>query len=268
MISIITPVYNSGDFIASCIQNVIDQDCPNIEHVIVDGGSTDGTVDLIKQYADRHPHIRWISEKDKGQSDAMNKGIAIAKGEVLGVLNADDYYQSGVLCRVSEIFKDLPEPSFIAGNCNVRDSENNIVDVNKPSHLRLDQLLQGACVHPFPCNPSAYFYHASLHQHMGLFDVDDHFIMDLDFIMRAVQHSNLYYFDELWGNFVIHQDTKTFRDGASGESKARMERVMRQYRKDLTRINRFKVGAVFEYYANDRIRRTKMGVKSLLGLTR
>ena len=78
MLSIITPVYNSERFIATCIEAVIKQDCVKLEHIIIDGGSTDQTVPIIRQYADRYPHIRWQSEPDRGQSDAMNKGIAMA----------------------------------------------------------------------------------------------------------------------------------------------------------------------------------------------
>jgi len=122
MISVITPVYNGERFIEACIQVVIDQQCSDVEHIIMDGGSKDGTVDIIKRYAEQYSHIRWLSEKDQGQSDAMNKGIAMAKGEILAILNVDDYYEPNVLKRVTEIFKILPEPSLLVGNCNIWDS--------------------------------------------------------------------------------------------------------------------------------------------------
>ncbi|MBN3951472.1 MAG: glycosyltransferase [Nostoc sp. NMS7] len=80
MISVITPVYNGDKFIESCLQNVINQNFAEVEHIIVDGGSTDKRIDIIKDYANQHPHIHWISEKDQGQSDAMNKGISMAQG--------------------------------------------------------------------------------------------------------------------------------------------------------------------------------------------
>ena len=80
MISVVTPVYQGRRFIKSCIETVIAQACADAEHIIIDGGSTDGTVEIIELYAERHPHIRWISEKDKGQSDALNKGIGMARG--------------------------------------------------------------------------------------------------------------------------------------------------------------------------------------------
>jgi glycosyltransferase involved in cell wall biosynthesis len=112
MISVITPVYNGEQFIAACIQVVIDQQCPDVEHIIIDGGSNDQTVDIIKRYAEQYSHIRWLSEKDQGQSDAMNKGITMAKGEIIAILNVDDDYEANVLNHITEIFKPLPEPSF------------------------------------------------------------------------------------------------------------------------------------------------------------
>lgn len=119
MISIVTPVYNGEAFIESCIKVAIAQNCSDIEHIIVDGGSSDRTVEIIKNYARNYPHIRWISEKDKGQSDAMNKGISMAKGDILAILNVDDFYEPNVLNRIVEIFKTLPEPSLLVGNCNI-----------------------------------------------------------------------------------------------------------------------------------------------------
>ncbi len=264
MISIITPVYNSRNFIESCIQNVIDQECSDLEHIIIDGGSNDGTVALIKQYSDDYSHIRWISEKDQGQSDAMNQGIAMAKGEILGVLNADDYYEPNVLNRIVSLFQSLPEPSFVVGNCNIWNHRDELVGVNQPSHIKLEQLLQGWCVHPFPYNPSAYFYHTSLHQLAGLFDVDDHCGMDLDFILRAVQFSNSYYFNEIWGNFRVHKDTKTFRSNSSDETMKRVNNIMRHYRRTLDPVSRLKVACIYEYYSNETIVAVKQRLKNIL----
>jgi len=103
MISIITPVYGER-FIDSCIRVVIDQACLDFEHIIIDGGSTDRTVEIIKQYAEILTHPVDF-RKDNGQSDAMNKGIAMAKSLIL---NVDDFYEPDVLNRISEIFKALP----------------------------------------------------------------------------------------------------------------------------------------------------------------
>ena len=137
-ISIITPVYNGARFIEACIQVVIDQHCTEAEHIIIDGGSTDGTVNVIERYAAKYPHIRWVSEPDQGQSDAMNKGLVLARGEIVGFLNVDDYYEPNVLNRVADIFKALPEPSLLVGNCNVWDDAGNLWFVNRPRTLTVD----------------------------------------------------------------------------------------------------------------------------------
>jgi glycosyltransferase involved in cell wall biosynthesis len=254
MISVITPVYNGERFIESCLKAVIEQSCSDIEHIIIDGGSTDKTVEIVKQYVQKYPHIRWISEKDKGQSDAMNKGIAMAKGTILAILNVDDYYEPNVLNQISSIFKTLPEPSLLVGNCKILDDEGNLLEVNKPEKLKLAELLLGWKINPFPANPSAYFYHTSLHQKIGLYKVDDHYAMDLDFILRAVQVATVKYMNETWGNFQLHKNTKTFHSGESGQGNSRMKSIMEYYRKDLPLIQQWQISLKYDNEISERMR--------------
>jgi len=127
----------------------------HLEHIIVDGASTDQTVKIIKHYSGKYPHIRWLSEEDQGQSDAYNKGITIAKGNIIAILNVDDFYEPNVLNRIAQIFKQLPEPSLIVGNCNIWDDGSKLKKVNKLARLELRDLLLGNWVNPFPVNPSA-----------------------------------------------------------------------------------------------------------------
>jgi|GEM_PF-259303 len=247
MISVITPVYNGERFIEACIKVVIDQKCSHVEHIIVDGASTDGTVEIIKQYAERYPHIRWISEKDLGQSDAMNKGIAIAKGEILGFLNVDDFYEENVLNRALELFKELPVPSFLVANCNVWEAKDKLAVVYKPANFKLINMLLGLNVNNFPTNPSAYFYHTSLHQEIGLYRVDEHYAMDLDFLLRVVQVATVKYVDETWGNWMRTEGTKTFTFWQSPEQASEVvDRILRSYRKDLPLIQRWLVTIQYE----------------------
>jgi glycosyltransferase involved in cell wall biosynthesis len=229
-LSVITPVFNGVRFMESCIRNVIEQLCPDAEHIIVDGGSTDGTVEVIRRYAEEYPHIRWISEPDRGQSDAMNKGIEMATGEILGFLNADDFYEPGALNEALELFRDLPEPSLVVGNCNVWDDDGNLLHVIRPrrvGHLTLLMLYIPA----FPGNPSAYFYHRSLHDRIGPYDVDEHYGMDIHFLFRATRAARVTYVDRLWGNYRYLAGTKTYEDVTSGMNRVRVTGIADYYRK-------------------------------------
>ncbi|MCA1993212.1 MAG: glycosyltransferase [Coleofasciculus sp. S288] len=230
MISIITPIFNCDKFIESCIQNVIDQACLDVEHIIVDGGSTDRSVEIIKRYAEKYSHIRWVSQKDKGQSDAMNKGIAMARGSIIGILNADDFYEPEVLKRIQSLFLNLPEPSLVVGNCKVLKEGDIAVRLNKPRKLNFNYILVSRS---FPENPSAYFCHKSLHDKIGLYDVDEHYVMDLDFILRAVPVAQVKYVDETWGNYRFIDNTKTFNDKKNGQANRRVEELIKKYRTPL-----------------------------------
>ena len=102
LISIITPSFNQGKFIEQTILSVLNQHYPNFEHIIIDGGSTDGSIEILKKY----PHLIWKSEKDRGQSEALNKGFEVAKGEIIGWLNSDDVYLDDTLFKVTGYLKD------------------------------------------------------------------------------------------------------------------------------------------------------------------
>lgn len=233
MITIITPVFNGIRFIEACILNVMEQKCADVEHIIVDGGSTDGTVKIINLYADRYKHIRWISEKDRGQSDAMNKGILMARGDILGFLNVDDFYEKDVLKRVVGLFKTLPEPTLLVGNCHRWNDAGEIYEENKPAKLGIVDLMLGWKINPFPVNPSQYFYHKSLHEKIGLYKVEEHFTLDIDFLIRAVQKTNVTYRNEFWGNYRFIEGTKTFQDTQENLCAQRFESVLNEYRQQL-----------------------------------
>jgi glycosyltransferase involved in cell wall biosynthesis len=261
MISVVTPVYQGRRFIESCIETVVAQACVDVEHIIIDGGSTDGTVEIIERYAERHPQIRWLSEKDKGQSDALNKGISMAHGEILAVLNVDDFYEPNVLSRISEMFGSLPEPALLVGNCNIWDDEGDLLQVNKPAKLKLSDLLLGYRANPWPVNPSAYFYHTSLHKQIGPYNVQDHYTMDVDFLLRAVQVANVRYVDEVWGNFRLIEGTKTAVDTKRGEDDRRVKSLIKCYRKSLPLLERWKSTVKYEFYNTPTWRRVRHFVR-------
>src|SRR5688572_1037654 len=101
LVSIVTPSLNQGRYLDEAIRSVQGQDYPRLEHVVVDGGSTDETLDVLR----RHPHLRWVSEPDGGQSDAVNKGFRLARGEIFGWLNADDYYLPGAVAAAVAVLR-------------------------------------------------------------------------------------------------------------------------------------------------------------------
>jgi len=142
ILSIITPVFNGIHYIDDCIKNVILQQCPFLEHIIIDGGSTDGTMDVIKRFAEKHDHIRWVSEKDKGQSDAINKGTDMAEGDIIGILNADDFYEPNVLNKIIKYFNSIVSPAIIVGKCNVLNDHDQLLFVSAPSQIGLNRLLK------------------------------------------------------------------------------------------------------------------------------
>ena len=228
-ITIITPVYNGEKFIESCLKVIVAQNCPEAEHVIIDGGSTDGTVGIIQRYAERYPHIRWVSEKDSGQSEALNKGIALAKGPILGILNFDDYYEPDVLRRALKIFETLPEPAMVVANCNVLNDDGVVTYINRPARLSLANILIGGEANQFPYNPSSYFYHKSLHEKVGLYDVRQHYTMDLDFLLRAVPAARIRYVDETWGNFRYIKGCKTYQLANSEQLYPMKQRLLNSY---------------------------------------
>jgi GT2 family glycosyltransferase len=120
--SIVTPCLNAGATVAAALASVRDQGYAPLEHVVVDGGSTDGTMDVVRAAGD---HVRWISEPDRGLSDAMNKGIAMARNDVVGWLNADDVYLPGALQQVADAFARRPDAEWVTGRCLIIDADGN-----------------------------------------------------------------------------------------------------------------------------------------------
>ena len=128
-VSIVTPSYNQGQYLEKTINSVISQDYPNLEYFIFDGGSTDNSSEILKKYSDSI--TSWVSQKDKGQSDAINKGIEVSSGEIFGYINSDDFYEDGVIQKVVDIFEKRPDIDIIYGDFNYVDSKNKLLSKQK-----------------------------------------------------------------------------------------------------------------------------------------
>ena len=153
LVSVVTPSYNQAQFIEENILSVKSQDYPNIEHIIIDGGSTDETVEILKRYEGTY-NLRWVSEPDEGHADAVNKGFAMSRGEIVGWLNSDDvYFDRGTISAVVEVFQKHPEADIIYGDCVYIWEDGTILRVQCVPGFRYSRLLRGC----FLEQPAVFF---------------------------------------------------------------------------------------------------------------
>lgn len=249
ILTVITPVFNGARFIESCLTSVQQQCCPQVEHLVVDGASNDGTQEIVARYSSSDPRIRLHSAKDYGQSDAMNTGLRLARGTIVSILNVDDFYAPGALQRVIGLFQDFSNPSLLVGNCRVLDDAGDLVYVNRPARISLFHFLAGF---PFPVNPSAYFYHRTLHDQIGGYDVTEHYAMDLDFLCRAVMAANVHYIDETLGNYRRIAGTKSVSDRMNGLQRGRARRIYAHHRRSLPMPLNIAAFAAYPFVRNTR----------------
>ena len=125
LVSIVTPSYNQAAFLEETIRSVLEQDYPRVEYIIIDGGSTDGSAEIIQRYADRLAY--WVSERDRGQTDAINKGFARATGSILAWLNSDDTYQPGALREAVDYLLAHPDVGMVYGDGNFIDEHGKVI---------------------------------------------------------------------------------------------------------------------------------------------
>ena len=236
-LSVVTPVLNGVAFIEGCVRNVAEQNCELAEHVVVDGGSTDGTLALLDRLVETTPRLRVLVRPGMRQSAAMNTGIKASAGAIIGILNADDYYSPGTLNRAVGLFASFSEPTLLVGNCTLW-SEGRELLVNRPSDLRLEAVLLGPRHCPFPFNPAAYFYHREIHQIVGFYDEEDDLAMDLDFLLSALASVHTEYRDELWGHVLVHEGAKTQIEKTAGRNRRRLHEVLNRHRSHLPLVRR------------------------------
>ena len=138
-ITVITPSFNQAPYLEQAISSVLDQGYPNLEYIIIDGGSTDGSVDILRKFEGRLAY--WVSEKDRGQGHAINKGLQRATGDIIAYLNSDDYYLEGTFARVADYFGCHPDVDLIHGRCRVVDERGAKVGDATGSITRYDEIL-------------------------------------------------------------------------------------------------------------------------------
>jgi len=203
LVSIVTPSFNQARFLETTIRSVLAQDYPRLEYIIVDGGSTDGSLAIIERYADRLAW--WVSEPDLGQTDAINKGFARARGEIFAWLNSDDTYLPHAVSEAVAYLQAHPEVGMVYGDANFIDEHGRVIGRFNARQTDYRRLRWGAVYIP----QQAAFFRASLWRQVGPLDPTFYFAMDYDLWVRIAALAPLRYHPRLWANFRLHSDAKT-----------------------------------------------------------
>ncbi|VVC04496.1 Dolichyl N-acetyl-alpha-D-glucosaminyl phosphate 3-beta-D-2,3-diacetamido-2,3-dideoxy-beta-D-glucuronosyltransferase [Candidatus Bilamarchaeum dharawalense] len=200
-ISIVTVSFNQALYIEKNILSILVQDYPNLEHIVVDGGSTDQTIEILKKY----PHLKWVSEKDSGQTNGMNKGLRMATGDIIQLLNSDDMSEPGTLKVVSQYFIKHPEAQLIYGDCRIIDMNDRELEIfhteefDLKKHLNLGNMLW----------QEATFFRKEIIHSIGYLNEQYRFAMDYDYWCRAARIYKFHKIDRILGNFRLHSLSKT-----------------------------------------------------------
>jgi glycosyltransferase involved in cell wall biosynthesis len=203
LISIVTPSYNQVQYIEKTIQSVLSQDYPHIEYLIVDGGSTDGTVNIIQKYEDKLAY--WISEKDGGQTDAINKGFAQARGDIFAWINSDDTYEPGAVTVAAKYLQEHPEVGMVYGDCNYINEFSQVIGKFKAAQTNYRLLRRGLTRIP----QQTMFFRADLWKQVGPLDPSFYFAMDYDLWTRLAERTEIKYTPQTWANFRLHTSGKS-----------------------------------------------------------
>jgi glycosyltransferase involved in cell wall biosynthesis len=200
LVSVVTPSMNQGAFIEETIRSVLEQDYPCVEHIVVDGGSSDGTLDVLRS----HGHVRWISEPDEGQAAAVNKGFAMAKGDVFGWLNSDDLYLPGAIATAVEVLLETGCGLVHGGWRQIDELGRTIGDVEAVQFDLRQQLDYANLV----AQPGAFFTREAFETVGGL-DPSYHYAMDYELFLRIGAKFDVRHVDRVLGAYRYHPRSKT-----------------------------------------------------------
>ena len=200
-IGIVTPTYNMAEFLEETIESVLSQNYPNLDYVVMDGGSKDGTVDILRKYDGK---LRWCSERDGGQGDAINKGWHALSGDIFAYINADDTYLPDALPKVAQHFKRNPGVGMIYGEAYHVDVTGKIIDRYPTQPFDLETL-NNQC---YVCQPAAFLLREA-YANAGMIDVNMHYALDYDLWIRVAKRYGVRKVDEYYATSRMHMDNKT-----------------------------------------------------------
>lgn len=208
LVTIVTPSYNQGRFLEATLRSVLEQDYPNIEYFVVDGASTDNSVEIIRRYADRLAW--WVSEKDSGQSEAINKGLRRARGEIVAWLNSDDVYLPGAISAAVAAFRAHPEAGVVYGDALSIDAEGKPFNIMRARQYSLVDLLAFDII----CQPAAFMRRSVLEQ-TGYLDPTYHLLLDNLLWVNMARLAPLAYVPQTWAAARYHEAAKNRTRGAA-----------------------------------------------------
>lgn len=212
LVSIITPALNGVKYLEPCLQSVLTQGYPYIEHIIVDGGSTDGTLEMLSSYQAKYPdRIRFTSELDEGPWEAWNKGIKMARGEILNWLGSDDMSEAGAIQTVVDFFRANPDAFFVFGDCNIMNENGEITGKYAIRDFNLHELIHKyGCMVPTPSS----FYKREVIEKVGFYvDIG----RDYDYLIRIGKIFPIHRIEKVLSRFRAHEGSRTA--GSSNKTK-------------------------------------------------
>jgi glycosyltransferase involved in cell wall biosynthesis len=249
-ISIVTPSFNQAAFIGETLYSVRNQECPILEHIVMDGGSTDGTVDILKRYSALAgwEYLRWISEPDSGQSDALNKGFHLATGDIIGWLNSDDTYEPSCFKEVLRAFEENPSADFIYGDYVIVDGTGNELLSKKEIGFDWNIMLCGL---NYIAQPNVFF-RRRVFDSVGYLNESLHYVMDYEFWLRAASRGlRFQHVPYALAACRWHTDAKTFSQCPRIGEELRLVRKMYWNKKSFPNNS---VQDIYERYWNVRAR--------------
>jgi glycosyltransferase involved in cell wall biosynthesis len=197
LVSIITPSFNQSAYLEQTIRSVLEQDYPELEYIVIDGASTDASVDIIKKYSSHLAY--WISEKDSGQADAINKGMRRAKGDIVAWLNSDDYYLPGTIKSAVGAFESNPQAVMVYGNMLAVDRNGETINQLRYRQLNLEDLLCFQIIG----QPAVFMRRAAFEKAGGL-DLNFHFMLDHQLWLKIAVQGPMVYVNQTWSAARYH----------------------------------------------------------------
>jgi glycosyltransferase involved in cell wall biosynthesis len=207
LVSIITPSYNQARFLEKTMRSVLEQEYPNIEYLVADGGSRDDSVSIIKKYDQQLKW--WVSEKDSGQAEAINKGLTRASGEIVAWLNSDDYYMPGTVADAVKALQEHPAASFVFGKVRVVDPEQRILNTLEYGEWGLEELMSFRII-----GQPAVFMRKSALKSAGTLDLSYHYLLDHQLWLRLALTGEMRYIPHTWASAHYHEGCKNFAQAA------------------------------------------------------